>query len=73
MRGGEVRCARVKFTYVRRQDVRCKVSPGSRCLSPCEETAVVGAGRGAGWGGGGADSRESGGTWQMDVLFHMCK
>lgn len=60
-------CVCVNFTYVRRQDVRCRCRQalGAACHLVNKQQLFD--------GGGGTDSCETGGTWQMDVLFHMCK
>lgn len=59
-------CVCVRFTC---QTAGCKVqvSPGfgAACHLVNKQQLFV-------WGGG-TDSCEIGGTWQMDVLFHMCK
>ena len=60
-------CARCEVHICQPAGCKVQVSPGSgaACHLVNKQQLFVGE--------GGTDSCEIGGTWQMDVLFHMCK
>lgn len=57
----------VTFTFCQTAGCKVQVSPGfgAACHLVNKQQLFVEE--------GGTDSCEIGGTWQMDVLFHMCK